>query len=71
MSDKKTVALHVDQLKDRVSHKARSVLEVAKDRVQEASQRINNKALEVKEQALLGTIDKGIAILQKAKDTLK
>ncbi|WP_141735058.1 hypothetical protein [Oligoflexus tunisiensis] len=71
MSDRKTVSLNVEQIKDRVSSKARSVLEDAKDRVQEARERINNKAVEVKEQALLGTIDKGIAILQKAKNTLK
>jgi hypothetical protein len=71
MSDKKTVSLKVDQIKERVSSKARSVLESAKDRMQEASQKINNKAVEVKEQALLGTIDKGIAILQKAKNNLK
>jgi hypothetical protein len=71
MSDKRTVSLNVDQIKDRVSSKARSVLEGAKDKVQEASQKINNKALEVKEQALVGTIDKGIAFLQKAKETLR
>lgn len=71
MSDKKTVSLKVDQLKDQVSSKARSVVEGAKDKIQEASQKLNNKAVEVKEQALLGTIDKGIAILQKARNTLK
>jgi hypothetical protein len=71
MTDKKTVSLKVDQLKGQVSNKARSALGAAKDKIQEASQKINNKAIEVKEQALLGTLDKGIAILQKARNTLK
>lgn len=71
MSDKRTVSLKVDQLKGQVSNKARSALDAAKDKIQEASQKINNKAVEVKEQALLGTLDKGIAILQKARNTLK
>jgi hypothetical protein len=71
MSERRTVTLNVDEIKDRVSSKARSVFEGARDRVQEAGQRINDKAVEVKEQALLGTIDKGIAILQKARNTLK
>jgi hypothetical protein len=71
MSNKKTVSLNVDQLKAQVSSKAQSVVEVAKDKIHEASQKINNKAVEVKEQALIGTIDKGIAILQKARNNLK
>ncbi|MDQ3232894.1 MAG: hypothetical protein M3Q07_13835 [Pseudobdellovibrionaceae bacterium] len=71
MSGKKTATLNVDQIKDHLSSKARGVLEDAKERMQVASQKINDKAVEVKEQALLGTIDKGIAILQKARNTLK
>lgn len=71
MSDKRTVSLKVDQLKGQVSSKARSVVDAAKDKIQEASQKLNNKAVEVKEQAVLGTIDKGIALLQKARNTLK
>jgi len=71
MSEKKSVSVNVEQLKDRVSSKARTVLEDAKGKVQAASQRINSKATEVKEQAIVGTIDKGIAILQKAKKTLQ
>ncbi len=71
MAEKKIVSVDVDLLKDRVSSKARSVLESAKDRVQEVGQKLNDKAIEVKDQAVLGTLDKGIAMLQKAKKSLK
>jgi len=71
MAEKKIVQVNVDLLKDKVSNKARAVLEGAKDKVQEASQKLNNKAVEVKENAILGTIDKGIEMLKKAKKNLK
>ena len=69
MADK-IVQVDVDLLKERVSNKARAVLESAKDKVQDASQRLNEKAIEAKDHALIGTIDKGISLLQKAKKKL-
>lgn len=63
MAEKKIVSVNVDLLKKNVTDKARSVLDGAKDKVQEA--------IEVKDNALLGTIDKGIAMLQKARKNLK
>ena len=51
--------------------KARAVLEGARSKVQEAGQRLNAKATKAKDQALIGTLDKGISLLQTAKNKLK
>lgn len=63
--------VNVELLKERVSDKARAVLEGARSKVQEAGQRLNAKATKARDQALIGTLDKGISLLQTAKNKLK
>jgi len=71
MAQEKVVSVNVDLLKERVSEKARSVFDSAKQKVTSASRKIGEKASEKKDKAITGVLDKSISVLEKARKKYK
>ena len=67
MAQDKVVSLNVDLLKERVSERARSVFASARDTVSSVGRKIGKTAVEKKDKAITGVLDKSISVLEKAR----